>query len=80
MAKARSAAASLSGLTPLHPQFDLPLPGFEKVPGPYWYGAKTIWRGVYNSDTSMVFGHAGDGPPHRGRRRVDRARTGIAQL
>ena len=34
------AAASLSGLTPLHPQFDLPFPGFEKVPAPYWYGAK----------------------------------------
>lgn len=34
------AAASLSGLTPMHPQWDLPLPGFEKVPAPYWYGAK----------------------------------------
>jgi putrescine---pyruvate transaminase len=34
------AAASLSGLTPMHPQFDLPLPGFEKVPAPYWFGAK----------------------------------------
>lgn len=33
------AAASLSGLTPMHPQWDLPLPGFEKVPAPYWYGA-----------------------------------------
>lgn len=32
------AAASLSGLTPMHPQWDLPLPGFEKVPTPYWYG------------------------------------------
>jgi putrescine aminotransferase len=32
------AAASLSGLTPMHPQFDLPLPGFEKVPTVYWYG------------------------------------------
>jgi putrescine---pyruvate transaminase len=31
------AAASLSGLTPMHPQFDLPLPGFEKVPTAYWY-------------------------------------------
>ncbi len=39
------AAASLSGLTPLHPQFDLPLPGFEKVPGPYWYGAKAAGYG-----------------------------------
>jgi putrescine aminotransferase len=33
------AAASLSGLTPMHPQFDLPLPGFAKVPTPYWFGA-----------------------------------------
>jgi putrescine aminotransferase len=32
------AAASLSGLTPMHPQFDLPLSGFEKVPTVYWYG------------------------------------------
>jgi putrescine aminotransferase len=32
------AAASLSGLTPMHPQWDLPLPGFEKVPTVYWYG------------------------------------------
>lgn len=39
------AAASLSGLTPLHPQFDLPLPGFEKVPAPYWYGAKVSGYG-----------------------------------
>ncbi len=31
------AAASLSGLTPMHPQWDLPLPGFEKVPTVYWY-------------------------------------------
>ncbi|MDE2477245.1 MAG: aminotransferase class III-fold pyridoxal phosphate-dependent enzyme [Alphaproteobacteria bacterium] len=34
------ATASLSGLTPMHPQWDLPFPGFEKVPAPYWYGAK----------------------------------------
>jgi putrescine aminotransferase len=33
-------AASLSGLTPMHPQWDLPLPGFAKAPAPYWYGAK----------------------------------------
>ena len=33
------AAASLSGLTPMHPQWDLPLPGFAKVPAPYWFGA-----------------------------------------
>ena len=39
------AAASLSGLTPMHPQFDLPLPGFEKVPAPYWYGAKAAGHG-----------------------------------
>jgi len=32
------AAASLSGLPYMHPQFDLPLPGFEHVgPAPYWY-------------------------------------------
>ena len=30
------AAASLSGLTPMHPQADLPLPGFEHVDAPYW--------------------------------------------
>ncbi|MEI9991016.1 MAG: aminotransferase [Rhizomicrobium sp.] len=39
------AAASLSGLTPMHPQWDLPLPGFEKVPAPYWYGAKEAGYG-----------------------------------
>ncbi len=39
------AAASLSGLTPMHTQFDLPLPGFEKVPAPYWYGAKLAGYG-----------------------------------
>ncbi len=32
------AAASLSGLTPMHPQSDLPLEGFEHVDAPYWYG------------------------------------------
>ncbi|HEX6144634.1 MAG TPA: aspartate aminotransferase family protein [Geminicoccaceae bacterium] len=30
-------AASLSGLQPMHPQSDLPLPGFEHVRAPYWY-------------------------------------------
>ena len=30
------AAASLSGLPNMHPQFDLPLPGFVHVPAPYW--------------------------------------------
>jgi putrescine---pyruvate transaminase len=39
------AAASLSGLTPMHPQFDLPLAGFEKVPGPYWFGAEAAGYG-----------------------------------
>ncbi|HEX3810999.1 MAG TPA: aminotransferase [Rhizomicrobium sp.] len=39
------AAASLSGLTPMHPQFDLPLPGFAKVPAPYWWGAKSAGHG-----------------------------------
>ncbi|MBS0472668.1 MAG: aspartate aminotransferase family protein [Proteobacteria bacterium] len=39
------AAASLSGLTPMHPQWDLPLPGFDKVPAPYWYGAKEAGYG-----------------------------------
>jgi putrescine aminotransferase len=32
------AAASLSGMTPMHGQADLPLPGFVHVPPPYWYG------------------------------------------
>jgi putrescine aminotransferase len=31
------AAASLSGLPNMHPQFGLPLPGFVHVPAPYWY-------------------------------------------
>jgi putrescine aminotransferase len=44
------AAASLSGLTPMHPQFDLPLPGFEKVPGPYWFGAKAAGYGDIGPD------------------------------
>jgi putrescine aminotransferase len=39
------AAASLSGLTPMHPQWDLPFPGFAKVPAPYWYGAKAAGYG-----------------------------------
>ena len=39
------AAASLSGLTPMHPQWDLPLPGFEKVPAPYWFGAQAAGYG-----------------------------------
>ena len=44
------AAASLSGLTPMHPQWDLPLPGFEKVPTPYWYGAKEAGYGNIDAD------------------------------
>ncbi len=31
------AAASLSGLRPMHPQADLPLPGFEHAKAPYWF-------------------------------------------
>ena len=31
------ATASLSGLPAMHPQSDLPLPGFEHVAAPYWY-------------------------------------------
>jgi len=31
------AAASLSGLAPMHTQFDLPLPGFVHIDAPYWY-------------------------------------------
>jgi putrescine---pyruvate transaminase len=37
--------ASLSGLTPMHPQWDLPLPGFAKVAAPYWFGAKAAGHG-----------------------------------
>jgi putrescine aminotransferase len=44
------AAASLSGLTPMHPQWDLPLEGFEKVPAPYWYGAKEAGFGEIDPD------------------------------
>lgn len=44
------AAASLSGLTPMHPQWDLPLPGFAKVPTPYWYGAKAAGYGDISPD------------------------------
>jgi putrescine aminotransferase len=39
------AAASLSGLTPMHPQWDLPLPGFAKVPAPYWFAAESMGHG-----------------------------------
>jgi putrescine aminotransferase len=44
------AAASLSGLTPMHPQWDLPLEGFDKVPAPYWYGARTAGYGDIGPD------------------------------
>jgi putrescine aminotransferase len=44
------AAASLSGLTPMHPQWDLPFPGFAKVPAPYWYGAKAAGYGDTDPD------------------------------
>ncbi len=44
------AAASLSGLTPMHPQWDLPLPRFEKVPTAYWYGAKAAGYGDIDPD------------------------------
>ncbi len=44
------AAASLSGLTPMHPQWDLPLPGFEKVPTCYWYGAKAAGYGDIDAE------------------------------
>jgi len=39
------AAASLSGLTPMHPQWDLPMEGFVKVPAPYWFGARAAGHG-----------------------------------
>ena len=42
---ATMAAASLSGLSPAHLQWDLPLPGFEKVPAPYWFGAQAAGYG-----------------------------------
>lgn len=48
------AAASLSGLTPMHPQWDLPLPGFAKVPAPYWYGARLAGYGDIGAEE---FGH-----------------------
>jgi putrescine aminotransferase len=44
------AAASLSGLTPMHPQWDLPLAGFDKVPAPYWYGARAAGFGDVGPD------------------------------
>jgi len=32
------ASASLSGITGMHPQADLPLPGFVHIDTPYWFG------------------------------------------
>jgi hypothetical protein len=46
---ATMAAGSLSGLTPAHPQWDLPLAGFEKVPAPYWFGAEAAGYGDIGS-------------------------------
>jgi len=42
--------ASLSGLTPMHPQWDLPVEGFAKVPTPYWFGAKAAGHGDLSPD------------------------------
>ncbi|HTO42020.1 MAG TPA: aspartate aminotransferase family protein [Rhizomicrobium sp.] len=44
------ASASLSGLTPMHPQFDLPLPGFAKADAPYWFGAQAAGYGDMDAD------------------------------
>jgi len=44
------ATASLSGLTPMHPQWDLPFDGFAKAPAPYWYGAKVAGYGDIGED------------------------------
>jgi putrescine aminotransferase len=44
------ATASLSGLTPMHPQWDLPFDGFAKAPTPYWYGAKAAGYGDIGED------------------------------
>jgi putrescine aminotransferase len=39
----------------MHPQWDLPLPGFEKVPAPYWYGAKQAGYGDVDPDEFGLF-------------------------
>src|ERR1700744_3508295 len=44
------AAGSLAGPPPMHPQFALPLPGFAKVPAPYWYGAKAAGYGDIDAE------------------------------
>jgi putrescine aminotransferase len=36
-------------LTPMHPQWDLPFPGFAS-PAPYWYGAKAAGYGDIGED------------------------------
>jgi len=36
----------------MHPQWDLPLAGFEKVPAPYWYGAKAAGFGDIDATRS----------------------------
>jgi len=41
-------------LTPMHPQWDLPLAGFAKVPAPYWYGAKAAGYGDIGEDAFGV--------------------------
>jgi putrescine aminotransferase len=51
--------ASLSGLTPMHPQWDLPMPGFAKVAAPYWFGAKAAGYGDLNPEEfGIVAAHA----------------------
>ncbi|HEY1612230.1 MAG TPA: aminotransferase [Rhizomicrobium sp.] len=61
------AAASLSGLTPMHPQWDLPLPGFAKVPAPYWFGAE-------------VAGYENVGPEEFGQLIAERLEATILEL
>ena len=61
------AAASLSGLTPMHPQWDLPLPGFAKVPTPYWFGAEAA-------------GYGDVGPEEFGRMMADRLEAKIREI
>jgi putrescine aminotransferase len=52
------AAASLSGLTPMHPQWDLPLPGFEKVPAPYWFAASAMGYGdIGREEFGLLIAH-----------------------
>jgi putrescine aminotransferase len=44
------AAASLSGLETMQAQWDLPFPGFVKVPTPYWFAAETMGYGDVGPD------------------------------